>query len=586
MNNNMYTALTIGPIVETLLTARKTRELWAGSFMFSYIMRTIAEKLNANNDLEVLLPFIDNQNIGSQNCRGSGLYPDRIIVKHKNDAVSKEDIVEIAYNELTNNNTGFCKKVSDHLNAINYSRYITGNGLMKFNNPFSQRQVEDYILNYLHIYAVHTKLPHGSNIVFKLYELLDTAELRDRVLPIEEPVAPANNIFADWSPLRIFWHRVRGSFLMQDGFCDKDIRFPSLPQIASAELMRLNAANYLECECKNDLKDKKDCEQFTNEQNERAENEDKGEDNFIKDLKGKFRDNFMARHKYVAIVHADGDNVSKIIGHIGKVGNEPQLLNFSERMLKYAKDATEKIVKFGGAPVYMGGDDMLFFAPVTAPGKGDESKLKTILELVSELDTLFEQPEYFGELIEKLKKLNKVPPADKRIAIPTMSYGIAITYYKHPLYEGRRLSYSLMEHVKNKVKGKNAINLKLVKHSGQAIPVLFKKSDGQVWRIAMKIINYNVGNSDFLNGFTYKLSTFAVVIDHIADKPARLKEFFRNYFNENYRQQKTFFKKLTELILALSVKNSGSNKLTKQDFELIYGILRFVHFINADDKDF
>ncbi len=36
-----YIALTIGPIYKTLSSAKKTRELWGGSYIFSYIMKQI-----------------------------------------------------------------------------------------------------------------------------------------------------------------------------------------------------------------------------------------------------------------------------------------------------------------------------------------------------------------------------------------------------------------------------------------------------------------------------------------------------------------------------------------------------------------
>jgi len=36
-----YIALTIGPIYKTLSSAKKTRELWGGSYLFSYIMKQI-----------------------------------------------------------------------------------------------------------------------------------------------------------------------------------------------------------------------------------------------------------------------------------------------------------------------------------------------------------------------------------------------------------------------------------------------------------------------------------------------------------------------------------------------------------------
>ena len=48
-----YTAISIGPIIKTLAMARKPRELWAASYLFSYLMKciyTAAEDAEANSD--------------------------------------------------------------------------------------------------------------------------------------------------------------------------------------------------------------------------------------------------------------------------------------------------------------------------------------------------------------------------------------------------------------------------------------------------------------------------------------------------------------------------------------------------------
>jgi CRISPR-associated protein Cmr2 len=51
-----YLALTIGPIVETLSESKKTKELFAGSYLFSYIMKNILKKLNSNG-YNLIVPY-------------------------------------------------------------------------------------------------------------------------------------------------------------------------------------------------------------------------------------------------------------------------------------------------------------------------------------------------------------------------------------------------------------------------------------------------------------------------------------------------------------------------------------------------
>jgi CRISPR-associated protein Cmr2 len=77
MNNKTYTAITIGPIIETMSKAQKTRELWAASYFFSYLMREITKKLKVA-EFEILIPGLDE--INNINLLGAGLYHDRIII--------------------------------------------------------------------------------------------------------------------------------------------------------------------------------------------------------------------------------------------------------------------------------------------------------------------------------------------------------------------------------------------------------------------------------------------------------------------------------------------------------------------------
>jgi len=104
--NHKYTAITIGPIIETLNTARKTRELWGASYFFSYIIKQIVNKLN-NNNTEVILPVCGNTAV---NGFGAGLYPDRIFVVGEVDMESKyieviEDISKNIHYHLTSSIT-------------------------------------------------------------------------------------------------------------------------------------------------------------------------------------------------------------------------------------------------------------------------------------------------------------------------------------------------------------------------------------------------------------------------------------------------------------------------------------------------
>lgn len=75
--SNHYLAFTIGPIFQTITRARKTRELWASSYVFSLLMRRILEELPREN---ILLPHVPQGSIPASD-NGAGIWPDRCIVQ-------------------------------------------------------------------------------------------------------------------------------------------------------------------------------------------------------------------------------------------------------------------------------------------------------------------------------------------------------------------------------------------------------------------------------------------------------------------------------------------------------------------------
>lgn len=74
MSKNNYSAINIGPIISTLGIARKPRELWAASFLFSHLMKCIyaeAEQAKAVIISPAMLNF--NSKVVLQGCGPVGL---------------------------------------------------------------------------------------------------------------------------------------------------------------------------------------------------------------------------------------------------------------------------------------------------------------------------------------------------------------------------------------------------------------------------------------------------------------------------------------------------------------------------------
>ena len=91
-----YSAINIGPIIATLGIARKPRELWAASFLFSHLMKCIygkAEKTGAT----IISPAKPKEEKNKV-----GIYPDRIYLKGEVDVkrVISEAVISFYYDLL------------------------------------------------------------------------------------------------------------------------------------------------------------------------------------------------------------------------------------------------------------------------------------------------------------------------------------------------------------------------------------------------------------------------------------------------------------------------------------------------------
>ncbi|MEE1518172.1 MAG: type III-B CRISPR-associated protein Cas10/Cmr2 [Lachnospiraceae bacterium] len=158
--------------------------------------------------------------------------------------------------------------------------------------------------------------------------------------------------------------------------------------------------------------------------------------------------------KYFAVVSVDGDNMGGILQNLR---SDEEILEFSKLCLEYAENASKIIKEYGGMTIYAGGDDLLFLAPV-------QHKEKNIFNLCNEINNAFDIfSKKYGEII------------DNNCSKPTVSIGISIQYYKHPLYEAINCARELLWRAKEN--GKNRIVIDLRKHSGQSIETIIKNDE-------------------------------------------------------------------------------------------------------------
>lgn len=531
---NSYLALTIGPIYDTFLQAKKTRTIWAASYFFSWFIGRILEE-SYKGSLNVLIPYFNTSEGIVKSEYGSGIYADRIYYK-TNDAASDE------------------KKVRDIVKKI-----ITE---INIDAPF----LEDY----LNIHIVQSQ-NNSANLLETLNDKLDQQELRKRF-----PQNINENKLVEWLALV-----PTENDLMRIAFDNVSKRyFRSLPEIATTMLERITQEN------------KKKYKSIV------VKSFDNDENDLIDKLKTKFPDDFKHFMKYFAVIYADGDNIGKILESIKN--DEDKLKTFSQKMIEFGIAAEKIIAAYGGNGIYLGGEDILTFAPVACIKKEADS-LQTIFDLVDKLDTCFNNTvhTYANEL--------SVTP------LPTMSYGIHISYNKWPLNLSMSNAHTLLkEHAKkhfwklqqkdgqNKtVYLKNTLSITLRKHSGHEITAHILKS-GESWKGIKTIVtkyteNLSKENDKILAGIIHKLNdeVFFTLFE-IAARDGKIEAFFQNYFNEPVHtegEKVPFLKDMRELAQQVidvypavrDEKYEAKYKRERNDArDILFFVFRFIHFIKSE----
>jgi len=184
-----YIALTIGPIYKTLSSAKKTRELWGGSYIFSYIMKKIIETFK---EREFIVPYIGDENI-FKSGREVGLFHDRFI-----------------FEALEGDRKKLEKTIEDVLQTLS-----------------TDTKLElGFIKSYFQINIVEKELDSGQNPIIALTPYLDSAELFYEVGQYSE------------NKLSLML-KGNNAFLSKDAFGEKK-SFPSLPEIALHDMLTKN----------------------------------------------------------------------------------------------------------------------------------------------------------------------------------------------------------------------------------------------------------------------------------------------------------------------------------------------------------
>ena len=462
-----YSAINIGPIITTLGMARKPRELWAASFLFSHLMKSIyaeAEKANAVI-ISPAKPEIDKNKVG--------IYPDRIYIKGETDI--KNIIREAIWTFY-----------EDLYNA----------GKRSTNNPD---------LDYFNVMSATCEAEKESEAIATLNQKLDILELC--------------NYAADKDAAQTIYNIISKkafSSLFELASGEDKLPIPELEKIASIQR------------------------------------------NGHPEIKEK------SHHRYFCIVQADGDNVGKTVSH--KELKDGEVLKISKELVAFGIKASQIIAEFGGLPIYAGGDDLLFVAPVI--GK-DGTHIFSLLDAI-EKDAFKGVQDVVSSLGLKDKDDNKIEAS--------LSFGVSISYYKYPLYEALESARNLLFGKAKNIKQKKAVAWSLRKHSGGTFDAAFSLKDETLKKQFATLINATTDN-DTVSAVAHKLRQEEALVDVVLasrnqdrldalfDKVLEFDKDKADYFNA----VKTIMPTLYELV--------GRDGY----IQTLYSLLRTAKFIKGED---
>lgn len=534
-----YTAITIGPIGKTLAKARSVKSFWTASYLFSWIMRELLEKLPKEN-FEILSPYRAGKDVLGEISKKVGLFPDRLFAKGELEEKEFKRIKREIFGELAEK---FKNAFQDEKDDI--ARKIDTESDQKrkreleeiksrYSNAASKGEdIRKYLENYLSISSITVELSSDCSILEQLNKYLDTQELFNKASTQTEE---------DY--MEMFIEAPNIPFLKA---YSQDRAFPSTSEIAVSGW---------------------------------EQNPPKDANGEVDYSKLTSKTGFRNCYKYLAVIKADGDGFGTYIKEL-KVDKEKEikengekeneLTRFTKSFFEFSVEvANELIQKTKAIPVYIGGDDLFLFAPVL-----EGNVEKDVFNLIKEIDDLFIQKE-IGEGL-------------------SMSYGVSIFYYKSPMSEAIDIADSMLRKAKEekeeKEKKKDTVAISIQKHSGQKIEFLLPckhstdkcKQETGLYKKATELIRAFKEDDSMLNSLIYWIEDMyeTIFTDEVTLYQERINAVFDNFFDEEiHKENEVFFDLLKKFIHSMHHSEDPPRKL-KDKKKLLHGILRYCQFVTA-----
>lgn len=487
-----YIGINIGPVIKTLSLARRPRELWSASYLFSFLMEYIVDEADKRG--EIIAPKEWNNVVADDNLP-VGLYPDRIYIR-PNEGVVADDILKPACDR-------FCKCLGVTSSYFN---------------------------------LMHTTCDGNSEVeaVTELNRRLDLLELCVQA-PDSDPQEEIMGIIQEGKSSSLYKCAVGD---------DKDFSVETLAEISAAQLKMV---------VNEDI--------WKNFSSEARREDGKGDPYSV------LGDGVKSFHRYFCVVQADGDNMGKTLTNESL--KDGSISEISKALWQFGVNATKEIEEYAGMPIYAGGDDLLFLAPVR--GKGSVS----IFELLDKLEGSFQ--------VVRDECRTALPELDDK-DLPSLSFGVSICYYKHPLYEALESARHLLFDVAKEVNDKKAVAWKLEKHSGESFDACFSRKKTGLDEAFKNVAKQTVDGQTVTRAIhkcksNWKLLTLCLQ----SDDNNRLDSFFKTILEET-TQNRGYFDAVKKLMVELfkAQKPEDDDALKKYSANL-YSMLRTAKFINGED---
>ena len=242
------------------------------------------------------------------------------------------------------------------------------------------------------------------------------------------------------------------------------------------------------------------------------------------------------------------------------------MLRISKELVGFGIKASQKIEEFGGLPIYAGGDDLLFIAPVI--GK-DGAHIFSLLDVI--------ENEAFKGIQDVVSSLGLKDRDDNKIEA-SLSFGVSISYVKYPLYEALETARNLLFGKAKNIKQKKAVAWSLRKHSGGTFDASFSLKDETLKTQFATLINATTDN-DTVSAIAHKLRQEEALVDVVlaSGNQDRLDALFEKVLEFDWDKADYF--NAVKAIMPTLYQVVGREGY----IQTLYSLLRTAKFIKGED---